>query len=59
MRLKELQRWMRHGKIEMTADVYLHISKEREKELADGLQNMLSATHESKDNFIKEKLNRA
>ena len=37
----------------MTADVYLHISKEREKELAAGLQNMLSAAPESKDNFIE------
>ena len=57
MGLKELQRWMRHGKLEMTADVYLHISKEREKELAAGLQNMLSAAPESKDNFIEGKLN--
>lgn len=47
MGIKELQRWMRHSKIEMTADVYLHISKEREKELAGGLQNMLSAVSES------------
>ena len=46
MGIKELQRWMRHSKIEMTADVYLHISKEREKELAGGLQNMLSAVSE-------------
>ena len=55
MGIKELQRWMRHGKIEMTADVYLHISKEREKELADGLQNMLSRAPKSKDNFIDKK----
>ncbi len=57
MGIKELQRWMRHGKIEMTADVYLHISKERERELANGLQNMLSGVPESNDNFIIGKLN--
>ncbi len=49
MKIKELQQWMRHGKIEMTADVYLHISKEREAELANGLQNMLSAASGSED----------
>lgn len=42
MGIKELQHWMRHGKIEMTADVYLHISKERELEMANGLQNLFS-----------------
>jgi len=57
MGIKELQRWMRHGKIEMTADVYLHISKEREIELAHGLQNMLSEAPQSNDNFINRKLN--
>ena len=48
MGLLELQRWMRHGKIQMTADVYLHISKERENELATGLANMLSDANSSK-----------
>jgi len=57
MDAKELQRWMRHSKIEMTFDVYLHVSKEREDELALGLQNMLSeASEPSKENFIKGKL---
>ena len=49
MGIKELKGWMRHSKIEVTADVYLHISKERERKLADGLQNMLSDDSEAKD----------
>ena len=55
MGIKELQRWMRHGKIEMTADVYLHISKEKEKELADGLQNMLSPNSTSNNYAFERK----
>jgi integrase len=47
--LKELQKWMRHGKMEMTADVYLHVSKEREDKLADSLQDMFSAAPASQD----------
>ena len=42
MRIKELQQWMRHGKIEMTADVYLHVSEKREKCLAADVDNMLA-----------------
>ena len=43
MRIKELQQWMRHGKIEMTADVYLHVSEERERRLAEDVSNMLAS----------------
>ena len=53
MRAKELQHWMRHGKLQMTTDVYLHISAEREKELAGGLENMLSDAPKSNDDLIE------
>ena len=46
MRIKELQQWMRHGKIEMTADVYLHVSEERERCLAQDVSNMLAPIDE-------------
>ena len=59
MKIKELQQWMRHGKIEMTADVYLHISKEKENELANGLRNMLSGKSESNAGFIEKATNMA
>lgn len=55
MGLKELQKWMRHGKMEMTADVYLHISQEREKQLAAGLQDMLSASAKGQDDVLIKK----
>lgn len=42
MGIKELQQWMRHAKLEMTADVYLHASKKREEALANGLRNLFS-----------------
>lgn len=41
MELLELQRWMRHGKLSMTSDVYLHISEKHEKQMADKINNML------------------
>ena len=59
MELKELQAWMRHGKISMTADVYLHISKERECELANSLQNMLSAEPLPKESISWKRRNLA
>lgn len=57
MRILDLQKWMRHGKLEMTADVYLHISKKREKELAEGLENMLSPDSPfEKQNTLENKI---
>lgn len=41
MDIKEVQQWMRHDKIEMTADVYTHISKKRERQMAESLVDML------------------
>ncbi len=52
MRLKELQKWIRHAKLQMTADVYLHISKEKEAKLTKGLHNMLSPSAKSKKDAI-------
>ena len=53
MRIMELKDWMRHGKIEMTADVYLHISKEKEKGLAEGLKNIFNDDTDQYNSLIK------
>ena len=56
MGILELQQWMRHSKLEMTADLYLHIQKEREKKMADGLANLFSRTPESNRDFIAKRI---
>lgn len=41
MDILRLQEWMRHGKLSMTSDVYLHISEEHEKKMAAKINDML------------------
>lgn len=59
MGIKELQHFMRHGKIEMTADTYLHCSEEQSHKLANKVQNMLACVNEDDDMYANDNTNLA
>lgn len=40
--LKDIQEWLGHADIETTGNIYLHITKSRQKMLAKGLENIFS-----------------
>ena len=37
--LKEMQNWLRHSSIEVTSDIYTHITKDRQAKMADDLNS--------------------
>lgn len=39
--LKDIQSWLRHADISVTADIYTHISENRKFKMAEGLNHML------------------
>lgn len=40
--IKDIQLWLRHSSIEVTADIYTHISEDRKAVIAESLNSMLS-----------------
>lgn len=51
--LKDIQMWLRHADIKVTADIYTHIEENFNKEIPDYLQNVFTPTPATKGKIIE------